>query len=161
MRMERAVLKICTKCHEAKTVQSFHKAKRQSSGYRPDCKSCVNARHALNRKRYYQVRAMWTKKNPDRRRKYSQDFRRKLRLETIAAYGSKCSCCGETIPEFLTIDHIFNDGAKQRKEEGYSGISLYALLKRNGFPKDRYQLLCMNCNFAKGKHGQCPHTRQE
>jgi hypothetical protein len=26
-----------------------------------------------------------------------------------------------------------------------------------GYPKDNFQLLCMNCNFAKGHRGECPH----
>jgi hypothetical protein len=49
--------------------------------------------------------------------------------------------------------------AQNRREEVGSGTSFYAWLALNGFPKDRYQLLCWNCNVAKGKYGQCPHRR--
>jgi hypothetical protein len=85
-------------------------------------------------------------------------FRRfQLRLDTIAAYGGKCTCCGETQTEFLTIDHIEGDGAHERKHFDRSGQKMYAWLRRQGWPKDRYQLLCFNCNCAKGFYGQCPH----
>jgi hypothetical protein len=88
------------------------------------------------------------------------------RTMMIEAYGGKCICCGETIPEFLTIDHINNDGAKQRKEirpnkvrngGGGSGVEFYRWLRKHGYPQDNYQLLCFNCNCAKGYFGQCPH----
>lgn len=35
---------------------------------------------------------------------------------------------------------------------------LFASLKKAGWPKDRYQLLCANCNFGKMMNGgACPH----
>lgn len=90
--------------------------------------------------------------------------RERVRAEVIDAYGGKCVCCGETQPLFLTVDHIFNDGAAQRRERKtktgthFSGTVFYRWLKNNGFPKDRFQLLCMNCNVAKGVYGFCPHV---
>lgn len=80
-----------------------------------------------------------------------------VRAEVLAAYGGACACCGESTPEFLGIDHIFNDGAEDRKRRGMSGYTLYRHLRRNGFPKDRFQLLCHNCNQAKGYYKICPH----
>ena len=78
-----------------------------------------------------------------------------LRLEVIAAYGGCCLCCGETEEAFLCIDHVFNDGATDRKKLKIGG--LYRHVKKLGFPKDRYQLLCANCNMAKQTKGVCPH----
>ena len=88
-------------------------------------------------------------------RRRCQVSRHRQRLEVIEAYGGKCVCCGEAHPEFLTVDHVFNDGAEERKTE-WSG-TWYAKLKKLGWPKDRYQLLCWNCNSSKGIHGYCPH----
>lgn len=82
-------------------------------------------------------------------------FRQKRRQEVLDAYGGRCACCGEATSAFLTIDHVNNDGAAER---GLRTHELYAKLKRHGFPRDRYQLLCFNCNL--GKHyngGTCPH----
>ena len=92
---------------------------------------------------------------------------RELRAEIIKEYGSKCQCCNEAAPEFLSIDHIGNDGAKHRRaifgeRSGRAGgTPFYRYLKRNGFPKEGLQLLCYNCNFAKGHYGKCPHEKDK
>jgi hypothetical protein len=80
------------------------------------------------------------------------------RQSVLVAYGGACVCCGCDIPEFLTIDHINGDGAKHR-EEG-PGNRIYRWLKKNGFPKNNFQLLCFNCNCAKGIYGTCPHQKK-
>ena len=86
------------------------------------------------------------------------------RRKIISAYGGMCVCCGEDEAIFLTIDHIFNDGAKHRAELfGYNKsriggvVKFYNFLIANNFPKDRFQILCYNCNCAKGRVGYCPH----
>lgn len=74
------------------------------------------------------------------------------------AYGSKCSCCGETNYMFLNIDHIDNDGSDDRKIRG-SGHKFYKWLIHNNFPFDRYRLLCYNCNIGRARNdGICPHV---
>lgn len=84
-------------------------------------------------------------------------YRLAIRKEVLEAYGNKCACCGESAEEFLTIDHIDGRGSHHRKEVG---PRLYAVLRRLGFPKDKYRLLCMNCNFSYGMRGYCPHQRK-
>lgn len=79
----------------------------------------------------------------------------KLKSEVITAYGEKCTCCGESEPRFLTVDHINGRGT----EDKHCGESLYRELRRSGFPKDNFQILCWNCNSTKGIFGACPHTR--
>jgi len=82
----------------------------------------------------------------------------KLRQEVFDHYGKQCVCCGESEIKFLTIDHIGNDGSTHRKKEKVgSGGSFYAWLKRNNFPSG-FQVLCWNCNAAKGLYGSCPHN---
>lgn len=81
----------------------------------------------------------------------------KIKTDVFMAYGRKCACCGESIPLFLALDHIKNDGGKHRRETGYITTQMYRLVRRLGFPKDTFQLLCANCNFAKGHYGMCPH----
>lgn len=63
----------------------------------------------------------------------------------------------------MTIDHIFNDGAVHRKTMGThgSGIHIYRALRKAGYPKDRYQLMCFNCNLGKQRNGGvCPHQKR-
>lgn len=90
---------------------------------------------------------------------FNSDINRRNRLEALDAYGRRCACCGETTLAFLTIDHINNDGAEHRRSivGGGSGSTFIKWLKRNGYPKDNFQVLCFNCNCAKSKTGVCPH----
>ena len=84
-------------------------------------------------------------------------IRENARVKVFEAYGGrKCACCEETEPSFLSIDHINNDGHIERKQ-GITGYRLYRMLVKLGFPKDRYQILCFNCNSAKKILGICPH----
>lgn len=89
----------------------------------------------------------------------------KLRAQVIAAYGGQCACCGESRPEFLQLDHIHNDGTVQHlKLFGRKQCStmFYVWLRNQGFPQDRYQLLCTSCNFAKQVYGGlCPHQHTD
>ena len=90
------------------------------------------------------------------------------KLEVYSVYSKRhsnsnipcCRCCGETEIDFLSLDHINNDGAKHRKEVTHVSI-LWA--RKNNFPT-LFQVLCMNCNFSKGKkgnNGKCVHEKGE
>lgn len=86
--------------------------------------------------------------------------RAKLKLEFLDAFGSKCACCDEDDPRFLSLDHINNDGKKHRASFGDSSNTHRVLqdAKREGWPKDKYQCLCYNCNMGRAKFkGICPH----
>lgn len=74
-------------------------------------------------------------------------------------YDIRCNCCGERHIEFLSLDHINNDGAEHRKDIGVS--SLYSWIIKNQFPSN-YQILCMNCNCAKGRDKEhlCVHQKE-
>lgn len=80
--------------------------------------------------------------------------------------GYKCSCCGETIKQFLVLDHIRDDGAKHRREisgnrTGGTGRQLYLWIVKNNFPPV-FQVLCSNCNLGKQlNNGICPHKLLE
>jgi hypothetical protein len=90
-------------------------------------------------------------------RLWQRRYRKKLKMQVITGYGGKCNCCGETEMLFLEIDHILNDGKTDRKR--FNGPQpFYVWLIDNDFPKDKYQLLCANCNRGKARNGGiCPH----
>jgi len=105
----------------------------------------------------------WRRNNPKTSREYSKTYhlknpqygldwcrknRLKIRAEMIHAYGGKCSRCGIDNPLVLDIDHIANDGGRQRKQ-GMWGWRLYRWLRKHSYPKDNFQLLCKNCNWIK------------
>lgn len=104
------------------------------------------------RERYYTDH----KENLARRKKYRDN----LRKQVLDAYGNKCNCCGETEPQFLALDHISGKpiGVKQRSYRR-TGTGLYKQARDAGFPSS-YQLLCHNCNGAKGYYGVCPHKKR-
>lgn len=79
----------------------------------------------------------------------------KYKLDFLRAFDYRCSCCGERQPFFLTLDHKKNDGAQHRRTKNQVSILLQA--RREGFDKKKWDCLCLNCNFAKGHYGVCPH----
>jgi len=65
-----------------------------------------------------------------------------------------CKSCNETNFDYLELDHINGDGYKQKNDVGHrqGGDNFYRKLKRLGYPnKDKYQVLCSNCNLVKRK----------
>lgn len=92
----------------------------------------------------------------------SSDVRNNFKVLVYAHYGMMCQCARCPYPEpgieFLTIDHVENNGSEHRKQVG---TALYQWLVKNLFP-DGFQTLCINCNFAKGRNkGVCPHLTRE
>lgn len=91
-------------------------------------------------------------------RKRQKQFLLTRRISVLSFYSGgtpMCACCGEKNYEFLAIDHINNDGSKHRKQ---IGGNINAWIVANNFP-DIFQVLCHNCNFAKGVYKICPHKR--
>ena len=60
----------------------------------------------------------------------------------------KCNECGKNNIEFLSIDHIDNNGADHRRDIGIGGGRLAQYIIKNNFPEE-YQVLCNNCNYLK------------
>lgn len=113
------------------------------------CKQCLAKKSQQN--------CDYAKQNRER----ATAYHRKLRLDVLAKYGNQCVCCGESNPWFLTIDHILNDGAEERKRlyGSQNGCSRKWLLKLRREPRrDDLQVLCYNCNIARSIFGICPHN---
>ena len=64
--------------------------------------------------------------------------------------GKKCKSCGFEDERALAIDHVFNDGYKERKLEK----SISQMRKRVFATPNRYQILCYNCNQIKKYENQ-------
>ena len=101
----------------------------------------------------------WAKTNPERKKIHQRRHNDNLRNAIFDHYGRKCVCCGES-HEFLTIDHINNDGGEHRKRLGTRNKTVYyRQIIDAGFPDD-LQPLCWNCNYAKYLYGECPHKKK-
>jgi hypothetical protein len=118
------------------------------SGFQVLCANC-------NQKKAVQVARRSLSDNPvsviNRERKHS------LKLEVMQHYGGPhCSCCGEDDIDMLCFDHINGGGNAHRRTEGIvPGFSLYSWLFMNDYPPG-FQVLCFNCNQAKGTGAACP-----
>lgn len=125
---------ICSVCKKEKGINRFAiRTDQKGNPLRKECKDCINKRTRIN----------W----------------KNLKIEIFNHYGWQCKCCGETIKEFLSLDHINNDGYLDKNPNGdkKSGKELYLLVKSQSFP-NKYQTLCMNCNWGKKiNNGICPH----
>jgi hypothetical protein len=89
-----------------------------------------------------------------------RSIRHRIKLDVLTHYSGgqpNCRCCGATIIEFLTLDHMENNGAEHRRSIGLSGSRFYRWIKANNYPSG-YQVLCMNCNLGRHHNsGVCPH----
>lgn len=116
------------------------------------CRDCSNTKgrewRAKNREKANKYSMDRYFKNPKKSQGITNRSRIKVRLDMIKEYGGECSCCGISDVDVLDLDHINNDGADDRKN-GLYGYNLYRHVKKIGFPKDRFQILCKNCNWKK------------
>lgn len=164
-------IKHCKKCNLDKPFSDFYHDKRAKSGCQTYCKQCLityNLKYyPLNVEKRRAYANKWNFEHKEKRRAYARAYARtvkengnKVKDLVYSHYGYKCSCskCPETDPAFLTIDHINNDGCKQRKVNNHHrGFSFYRWIIKNNFPPD-LQTLCMNCNWGKNRNnGICPH----
>jgi 5-methylcytosine-specific restriction endonuclease McrA len=106
-----------------------------------NCKKCL-----------YQSTKKWVQKNRDKVNAWNRNHRYQLREEFINEYGGQCSCCEERRREFLTLEHIHG---RINKTQVHLELER---LKNSGWPTADIQILCFNCNSAKGVYGSCPHT---
>jgi len=67
-------------------------------------------------------------------------------------YGGKCVHCGEDRPEVLTLDHVNNDGHKDKMPNGKRRPVIYTKVLAAGCPPT-FQLLCRTCNWLKHARG--------
>lgn len=165
---EQPILFSCYGCGEQKprTLDFFGKATKAKDGLRTRCKVCISAtkkqHYARTRPEQRARQLAYQKSNRERLYAYNAQWSRQrnaaLRAEMLAAYGGACACCGESEPIFLDLDHVDNDGAAHRREVG-NNTQVMLQLKRDGWPRGRFQLLCCNCNQGKARNGGvCPHA---
>ena len=81
---------------------------------------------------------------------------------TVRPRPIKKGSCGEPEIHFLTVEHKGGvpDHHKWPSGNRKTGIALFKLIRDEGYPDD-YTVLCMNCNYAKGHYGFCPHQPHE
>jgi hypothetical protein len=133
-----------------KGLDDFYNCRTTRDRKQPYCKNCDDIKRKERHKR-----------NPEALKKNSHKQYKKYKREVMNHYGTICKCCGEARLDFLTLDHINQDGADHRRMMGFghtcTGFNFYLLLRKNNWPDLSLQVLCANCNNGKGSCGQCPH----
>ncbi len=168
-------MRTCRKCGQSKPLRMFEMINVKRGWYRGECKACTNRRkrnegtkarkeiasrveylkryHEENRDHIVAKATAWNKANPERRRENALNYYYRLQDAAILAYGGyKCSWCGIDDPICLSIDHVNNDGAEQRKKHKLAGAAFYRWLRDHDYPPG-YVVLCMNCNHGKMRNG--------
>lgn len=158
-------MKKCSVCKKNKNKDLFHKNPRMKDGLFSSCKDCCNSRsreahkkaYKLDPEKYRKRSTDWIKNNRKIAeimwRRSGKKYREKQRMMALKKYGDKCACCGEKEYKFLSFDHINGGGNKHRK---IVGVKTVKYIIKNNFPAI-FQILCHNCNLAKGFYGKCPH----
>lgn len=82
--------------------------------------------------------------NPEKYARHSRESKQRLKNRLFEVYGDKCVLCGFDDKRALTLDHVKNNGAEERKELSERGVYRRALEHQN---KGDYRILCMNCQF--------------
>jgi len=80
-------------------------------------------------------------KNIDYCRKRSRAYR----LQALIVLGGCCKKCSYDDLRALHIDHVYGDGASERKRQK----QVYKAIALRTTSLNRYQLLCANCNWIK------------
>jgi hypothetical protein len=123
------------------------------------------SKHCQKQYNYYQNHEKNLKYNNERyhknRNKYLQSFKnkyKKLKEKILEIYGKQCECCGESITEFLTLEHKDGNGSKHRKQHKGSYVKIYqdAIMAKD---KRKYGILCFNCNSIQLFGIKCPHIK--
>lgn len=113
-------LKRCTTCHQSKSAKG-----------RLSCIRCLKRDRNRSRKKTIAVR-----------------------IRTLSHYGKggrlmcRANGCRITNLFMLTLDHIRDNGGRERKKTGKLGWAFYEWLRKRGYPKG-YQTLCANHQTLK------------
>lgn len=159
------IKKYCGKCNLSKSLSQFYKSSSTGDGFQTRCKDCHRVYSRLyerklrktNPEKLRERAERFAKNNPYKYKEYAKSERQRIRRQVLDGYGHKCACCGEDEYKFLALDHVNGGGNQLRKKTKGNSLLHYRDAIHRNFPKD-YQLLCHNCNLAKGFYGKCPHN---
>lgn len=159
----------CTKCGGDQIEKMFpSRTDNGKTRRRKWCRNCKTRHSTTTRRQKHKDDPAFHEMQKKKCRESATIRGKELRLKALLHYGNgeiKCHCCGETILEFLTLDHINNDGNIQRrtlspniKRGMKSTRQFYSWLFRNNYPPGLV-ISCWNCNCCRGVYGYSPHKK--
>jgi predicted nucleic-acid-binding Zn-ribbon protein len=94
-----------------------------------------------SRKSYFKTR--------DKHLEWHREHHQQMRIDLLHQLGGcVCATCGYSDWRALQIDHVNSDGAEERRK-GATMRDSVGRRKEILANKDRYQILCSNCNWIK------------
>jgi len=143
-------------------MKKFAKERWQRHGVKESVKASKHM--AKYRKNNKEKIKQWEKVNEDRIKQWHKDAERKRKFMVMEKYGGTCIACGCSELAILTIDHINDDGAIDRRRVKATKQRFYSFLMRNPRRSD-LQVLCHNCQWKKRIYGpnisEWPNKRRE
>jgi len=148
------------------------KERTKISRARPEARAKANARQRVQNAKP-ETRAKKKKNYQDNKSEIlakTKVVRGDLKKEVFLEYSKRhsksktpcCRCCGENFDiDFLSVDHIDGRTHLAKDEKYLKAYALNVWIKKNNFP-DGLQILCQNCNMAKGmkkNNNKCPHEK--
>ncbi len=158
--------KLCIHCKQLMDPSCFHNRKTSKDNLYYICKSCVKIRNKLYRSQHKNRLAVYNKETYAKNKaavavrwqKYYQqkstkinELKKKNRekefVEFLNLFGNTCEHCGEKERDFLTVDHIHNNGRFKRESKG----EILKLTEKVGLMemKKHLRILCFNCNSGR------------
>jgi len=146
--------KLCFDCRKIQRIQKRQERQRREN------------KHYLDARAQFQKSATTIEAENIRQRTRLRRKRLRvpLKMEALRAYGGEfCISCGEARLECLELDHIWQNGAEDRrsieKTTGVKGFNMYIYLKRKGWPPG-FRVLCSSCNKSAFRNSGVPRVRQ-
>lgn len=110
------------------------------------------------------LRRKYYAENRESLKTYAKNWRSHISKMVKDWLGGKCACCGETRFDMLTIDHIVPVGRKNRNSHHADYYEVWSAYRSCdgaaiGRVRQKYQILCWNCNMSKMCGTECRHKR--
>jgi hypothetical protein len=141
-------MKVCSMCKANKDESEFHKQTKSKDGLTVWCAECANSYRRRARKEHPEREWLLKPGNRERNNKQIRARYNQQKKEVFNHYGCKCRWPGCKVEDMdgLTIDHIMNDGYKDRNK--IHSAMFYKHIIDQGFP-NIYQILCGTHQWIK------------
>lgn len=148
-----------------KRREYYHKKYSTSQSYRENFHKNAKKYRRLNKEKIRKQKKDWRAKDDGTWKNKVKDWLNAYKSKVIWYYSNgtyQCACCGMRGLQFMSLDHPNNDGREKRirAQINYTKtFNQYSQVIRDGF-KDELDVLCIGCNWMKGKYGVCPHNQK-
>lgn len=140
--------KYCPSCDTEKPAEDFSPDRARKGGRASKCRECDRARSRAYYAKHADERAAYHQANRDRRVAAMLELNTAIRASAVRVYGGACEWCGAT--DGLEFDHIDDDGAEHRDEEGQRAMYRRIAVTGERIADRRLRLLCRPCHRGPG-----------